>query len=116
MSRVIAAATLAASFNARFNHSGTVDLSAAGEVVFPSDPDSSLDTVQAAGVRSFTAPGRMQWVKVVEPFLVLGETILVDEYVELPENDAKYLKNRGTAQFATAEEVAAAQKQQKAGK
>ena len=117
MSKLHTATTLVASFHARFPQPGEVDIaaSAAPEVQFPRDPD-SVD-IQAAGVHSFTAPGKMLYVKATDHFLVLGETIQAGEYVELPEADAKYLVNvAGRAEFASDADVAAAQKQSKGGK
>ena len=117
MPKLHTAIGLVAGFNGRFPQSGDIDIeaSAATEVTFPQDPD-AVD-IQASGVHSFTAPGKMQYVKATDHFLVLGETIQSGEYVELPEVDAKYLvyvANR--AVFASDEDIAAAQKSQKGGK
>ncbi len=117
MPKLHTATALAANFHARFPQPGEVDIAAAAapEVKFPRDAK-SVD-IQAAGVHSFTAPGKMLYVKATDHFLVLGETIQAGEYVELPEADAKYLVNTASrAEFATDEEVAAAQKQSRGGK
>jgi hypothetical protein len=110
-----AAATLAAAYAARYASTSPnepvgaiVDLAAAAE---------TLDTVQAASVRSFSQPtDKLVFVRAKEGFLEAGEHIFVGDYVEVKESVAKMLVARGAADFASEAEVAEASKPQKGSK
>ena len=112
MSRIITAAALSASFNARnpapAEQSGTVATISASGV---------LPEVRAQAMRNYSqVSGSLQWVKAKEHFFVAGETVLEGDLVQVTELDAKRLRNIGRAEFATDEEVAAAQGKATKGK
>ena len=105
MARFITAAALTTSFNKR-NPAPTqpaviADLQASGTV----------DKLEAQAVRGYSqVSGKLQYVKASEHFFVAGELIQAGDYVEVTEDDAKRLRNAGRAEYATTEEVGAAQK------
>jgi hypothetical protein len=78
----------------------TIDLHAAA---------AGVDEIQAAAVHS-GAPGKQVYVKAKENFYQRGTPIMAGDFVQVPESDAKVLKSIGRADFATADEVAEAQK------
>ena len=110
MSRIIAAAAIAAGFAARYpSHSGTLESLEAGAA------KGKLPSVEAGAVKGFSAvSGKLQWVRAKEHFYVSGEIVQSGDFVQVQERDARTLINSHQAEEATQEAVdAAAQKSSK---
>lgn len=104
MSKIVSAALLAATLNARYPNAG-------GHVESISASAGKVENVEASAVRGFTAPsGSLQYVKATEAFYQEGELINVNDFVQVSEVDARNLERMGRATFATDAEVAEAQK------
>ena len=95
--------SVASRFPALGSGPGVVDqLAASGE---------SLESIQAAGLVSYTQPtGKRVYVRAVQQHLVAGHPVSVDDIVQVTEADSKTLLLLERAVLATDDEVAAAQK------
>ena len=107
--KIVTLAALAASFAARYPNAaaaGTVESLQAGAA----EPG-TVGKLEAGAVRGFAAnAGKLQFVKALTHFYVEGELIQEGDFVQVTEPDAKMLRNAGRAEFASDEEIAAAQK------
>lgn len=107
MSKILTAAAIAASYEARHPaQAGIIEnLAASGDTVAG---------LQAAAVRPYAVPtGKLVYVKALEHFYVAGELVQIGDYVQVSEKESRGLVNIGRAEIATDEDVAAASQAKK---
>lgn len=104
--KVLTAVALAASFADRFPNAQPGVLKS----LDASAESGTVDSIQAAAVKGFASvSGKLVWVKATEHFYQSGELIQAGDFVQVEDNDARRLINVGRAEYASDEQVAAAQ-------